>query len=148
MINENGIRAFSDDRYDYYELQKDFGPLKKGSIFVHDPDDRMYGSIAQGCLKLCWTPEGNCYSDLCANTVFLHYKFARDKSIFKLVKKTNTKQYKIKAKLVIDLETDLEDEERPTEETVKFLIDEDLQDLGYDINQIKVKKIDIEEINN
>jgi hypothetical protein len=90
MIEKNGIRAFSDDNYDYYELLVKFGKLEKGAIFVHDPDDNMYGSLSRGCLKLCWTPDGNCYSGLCANTVFLHYAFvedasAFDKSVFKLV---------------------------------------------------------------
>ena len=89
MINENGIRAFSDLNYDYYELLQDFGILEKGAIFVHDTEDEMYGSVAEGCLKLCWTPEGDCYSSLCANTVFLHYSFSEDKSFFKKVDITN-----------------------------------------------------------
>jgi hypothetical protein len=85
MIKENGIRALSDISYDYYELKRDFGSLKKGAIFVHDPDDDLYGSIAEGCLKLCWTPDGNTYSGLCANTIFLHYRFAEDGEIFKKI---------------------------------------------------------------
>lgn len=57
-----GIRAFSDPKYDYYELQHDLcGVVPKGAIFVHDKDDTANGSIAEGCLKLCWTPDGNVY---------------------------------------------------------------------------------------
>lgn len=83
MVNKNGIRAFSDKNYDYYELTVNLGLdekegnylLPKGSIFVHDEDDCENGSTAQGCLKLCWTPDGNCYGWLCANTVILHAAF-------------------------------------------------------------------------
>ena len=59
------VRAFSDSRYDYYRLTKPFGMLPVGTIFVHDPDDNMYGSPAQGCLKNCWAPDGSCYGGLC-----------------------------------------------------------------------------------
>lgn len=84
--------------YDYYELVKDFGSLKKGAIFVHDPKDDMYGSLAQGCLKLCWTADGNCFSGLCANTVFLHFRFSTD-DIFK---KVQSKEYKEELKNRLD----------------------------------------------
>ena len=72
------IKALSDPKYDYYRLTKDFGVLKAGAIFYHDPDDDVYGSIAQGCLKLCWTPDGNCYGSpaIAGETVILHYIFA------------------------------------------------------------------------
>lgn len=83
MINKYGIKALSDNKYDYYELVKDFGELKSGAIFVHDPDDTLYGSVANGCLKLCWDIDGNTYSGLSANTVFLHYSFSKDKSLFR-----------------------------------------------------------------
>lgn len=69
------IRAFSDSKYDYYRLTKDFGRLKAGAIFYHDTDDTIYGSAAYGCLKNCWTPDGNCYNGLCGGTVILHYSF-------------------------------------------------------------------------
>jgi len=60
----NSIRAFSDEKYDYYELMQDLGGIvPKGAIFVHDTDDTENGSIAEGCLKLCWTPNGNVYFD-------------------------------------------------------------------------------------
>lgn len=82
---KKSIRAFSDPSLDYYELQCDFGPLPKGAIFYHDKEDSMYGSIAAGCLKLCWTPIGNCYGGLCGETVFLHVKFTKYPNIFKKV---------------------------------------------------------------
>ena len=69
------IRAFSDPHYDYYRLTRDLGPLKAGTIFYHDPDDHIYGSISQGCLKNCQTPDGNC-GEICGGTVILHYIFA------------------------------------------------------------------------
>lgn len=69
------VKAFSDPNYDYYRLTKDFGLLKAGTIFFHDPDDDVYGSIAQGCLKNCWTSDGNCENSLCGSTVILHYEF-------------------------------------------------------------------------
>ena len=71
----HSIRALTNTGYKYYRLTKDFGLLKAGTIFYHDPDDNIYGSIANGCLKLCWTPDGNCYSGLCGGTVILHYNF-------------------------------------------------------------------------
>ena len=72
-----GIKAFSDKKYDYYRLTKDFGVLKKGAIFYHDPDDHTRGSQRDGCLLLCWTPDGNCYGGICGGTVALHYSFAK-----------------------------------------------------------------------
>ena len=69
------IRAFSSPEYDYYKLTKDFGLLKAGTIFYHDQDDDTYGSMANGCLKNCWTPDGNCFDRLCGGTVILHTDF-------------------------------------------------------------------------
>ena len=76
-------RAFNDPQYDYYVLKKPFGPLPKGAVFYHDLDDHIYGSIAQGCLKLCWTPDGDTYGGICGGTVILHCNFAKDKELFK-----------------------------------------------------------------
>lgn len=74
----DGIRAFSDSRYDYYRLTCDIGDmLSKGTIFVHDPADDIYGSAAEGCLKMCWTPDGSCYNSLCAGTVIFHASFMK-----------------------------------------------------------------------
>ena len=70
------VRAFVDPNYDYYRLTKDFVILKAGAIFYHDPDDNFYGSAANGCLKNCWTPDGDCCSGrLCGGTVILHYDY-------------------------------------------------------------------------
>lgn len=88
-----GIRAFSDPRFDYYELQVDLANIvPKGAIFVHDTEDRENGSIADGCLKLCWTPDGNCYyserlagSGLCGGTVVFHSSF-KDTTMFERVR--------------------------------------------------------------
>lgn len=74
-MSANSIRAFSSPNYDYYRLTKNFGLLKAGTIFFHDSDDDMYGSAARGCLKNCWTPDGNCENGLCGGTVILHYDF-------------------------------------------------------------------------
>ena len=103
MIDKNGIRAFSDDRYDYYKLNEDIGHyesdcgtgcmLPKGTIFVHDTDDSEIGSIARGCLKNCWTPDGNTYSNLGANTIFLHAA-AIHTDMFSLVKPKKSKSEK------------------------------------------------------
>lgn len=83
----DSIRAFSNPTYNYYRLTKDFGLLKAGTIFFHDPDDNVYGSIAQGCLKNCWTPDGNCDNGLCGGTVILHYRFV-DTEWFEKVERT------------------------------------------------------------
>ena len=71
------IRALSSPEYDYYKLTKDFGLLKAGTVFYHDPNDHVYGSIANGCLKNCWTPDGDCENKLCGGTVILHYDFIK-----------------------------------------------------------------------
>lgn len=80
----DAVCALSNPNYEYYRLTRDIGDLKAGAIFYHDPDDHVYGSMAEGCLKLCWTPTGNCYSDLCGGTVILHCSFART-SIFEKI---------------------------------------------------------------
>ena len=69
------IRAFSDNNEDFYRLTKDLGMLKAGSIFHHDRYDDIRGSVADGCLKLCWTPDGDCYGGLCGGTVVFHTSF-------------------------------------------------------------------------
>lgn len=93
-IDSNGIRAFSDPQYDYYKLTQSLGDiLPAGTVFVHDKYDSVCGSIANGCLKLCWTPDGNCYhtvhnAGLCANTVILHAGFAKS-GMFELAQKAD-----------------------------------------------------------
>ena len=109
MLFGEAIRAFSDISYDYYRLTQDLGTgLKKGAIFVHDPKDDVYGSIAEGCLKLCWTPDGGCYSGesncgLCGGSVIFHYSFTRSNLFEKVqpsfksfVKGLSTGQYDLR----------------------------------------------------
>lgn len=81
------VRAFENPCYDYYMLTKDVGFMKAGTVFFHDPDDNIYGSIAEGCLKNCWTPDGNCANDICGGTVIFHYKFANS-DLFQKVERT------------------------------------------------------------
>lgn len=92
----NSIRAFSDPKYDYYELTKDFGILKAGTIFYHDPEDTVYGSIAEGCLKNCWTPSGGIFRglfghDIVGGSVILHFAFAKTSWFRKLKPKDRLK---------------------------------------------------------
>lgn len=89
-----GIRAFSLPQYDYYELLQDLGGVvPKGAIFVHDTDDDVNGSPAEGCLKLCWTPDGNVYysskTGVCGGTVIFHAAF-RNSDMFRRVARENT----------------------------------------------------------
>jgi len=48
---------------------------------------------------------------------------------------------KIKAKLLIEVETDFDDN-ISDEDTVAFCIEEDLEDLGWQVNEVKVYKED------
>ncbi|WP_346935340.1 hypothetical protein [Clostridium sp.] len=81
-----GSRAFSDCNVDYYRLNYDLEHVKRGSIFYHDKKDSIRGSLMEGCLKLCWTPDGNCYGGLCADTVVFHVNF-RESNMFSKVSK-------------------------------------------------------------
>jgi hypothetical protein len=47
---------------------------------------------------------------------------------------------KIKARLLIDIETDLSDDPENTEETLRFLVEEDLIDMGYEVESCKIFK--------
>ena len=84
------MRAFENNKFEYYELTQPLGFNGKtylvpdGAIFVHDTTDKVRGSIAEGCLKLCWTPDGSCYGYLCADTVVFHADF-RNTDLFKKV---------------------------------------------------------------
>lgn len=84
------MRAFENKSFDYYELTQPLGfnnreyLVPDGAIFVHDPTDDVRGSLAQGCLKLCWTPDGGTYGCLCADTVVFHADF-RNTDLFKKV---------------------------------------------------------------
>lgn len=86
------MRAFQDGRYDYYELTQSLGLdnrrshyiLPAGSIFYHDKHDSVKGSIGDGCLKLCWTPDGDCYGRLCGDSMAFHAAF-KNTDLFRLV---------------------------------------------------------------
>ena len=85
----SSIRAFSDPQYDYYELQQDLGGVvPKGAIFYHDENDDTYGSISEGCLKLCWTPNGDTYR-LCGGTIVLHASFTKSPMFKKVCSKVS-----------------------------------------------------------
>ena len=83
------LRAFASPYHDYYILQQELGGiLPVGSVFVWDRCDHVRGSQAEGCLKLCWTSDGNCFrtpltTGLCAETVVFHAEF-RKTPLFKL----------------------------------------------------------------
>jgi hypothetical protein len=80
-----GSKAFSCNDVDYYRLNYDLGRVERGSIFYHDKKDRIRGSIMQGCLKLCWTPDGSCYGGLCADTIVFHASFRETKMFTKVI---------------------------------------------------------------
>lgn len=71
----NSIRAFSDNKYDYYELAKPFGMLPVGSIFYYDYNDHSTGTTAKGTLKLCWSKDGDCVGGITGGSVLLHWDF-------------------------------------------------------------------------
>lgn len=111
----SGVRAFADSQYDYYELTQSLGldnkngqyVLPAGSIFYHDKNDSIKGSIGDGCLKLCWTPDGNCYGWICGDSMAFHASF-KNTNLFKLVQpeKYIDKVNELKS-LVFDLEEQL-----------------------------------------
>ena len=76
-VNVKTVRAFQYPEYDYYRLTRKLGPLSEGTIFFYDPDDHIYGSVAGGCLKNCWTADGNCSGGICGGTVILHNVFMK-----------------------------------------------------------------------
>lgn len=55
--------------------------------------------------------------------------------------------YNVKAKVLIEVETDFTDNEAPTEETLKYCIKEDLEQ-SMDIKSIKILEFNVEEENN
>ncbi len=110
------LRAFSDKKYDYYELTQSLGLnnygiknyiLPKGSIFVHDRNDNRLGSIGNGCLKLCWTPDGSCYGDLCGGSMMFHALF-KNTDLFKLIQHSEEiSEVQKLENLITDLESQL-----------------------------------------
>ena len=79
-------RAFGNKDTEYYELQQNFGPLNKGAIFYWDKDDDIRGSIAEGCLKLCWSHKGDCQCGHAGDTFCFHAGLRKDPLLFKLAK--------------------------------------------------------------
>lgn len=45
---------------------------------------------------------------------------------------------KIRTRLLIDIEATYEDNQENTEETIRYCIEQDLQDIGYDVYNIKI----------
>ena len=103
------MKAFEDKRFDYYELTQPLGfngkayLIPDGAIFVHDILDGVRGSLAEGCLKLCWTPDGGVYGCLCADTIVFHAEF-RNTDLFK---KVDTHKIDKLEKLICNLEKQL-----------------------------------------
>lgn len=97
-------KAYSDKRYDYYRLTQDLGGVvPAGAIFVYDTDDSKSGSPARGCLKLCWTKDGNCFKGrkhtISGGTVVFHASFI-DSDMFEIVSSSkNSKLQNLIAKL-------------------------------------------------
>lgn len=84
---------------DRYVLLKDLPLVKKGTVFVHDKEDRVRGSLMSGCLKLAWTDDGNCQHMLCADTIVFHAKAIYEKDWFMKIedKKYSTLIQKLEA---------------------------------------------------
>lgn len=107
---EPGIscRAYSDKRYDYYRLTQDLGgAVPAGAIFVHDTDDHISGSPACGCLKLCWTKDGNCFKGknhtIGGGTVVFHASFINS-DMFEIVSSSkNNELQNLISKLEVQL---------------------------------------------
>lgn len=122
------LRAFSDKRYDYYKLTKSLGfnnsgyglkqyVLPEGAIFVHDKEDSVKGSIGDGCLKLCWTPDGNTYGWIAGGAMCFHASFKKT-DLFELVQKAEDVEKIEKLENFID---DLEKKLKDVREQLKEL---------------------------
>jgi hypothetical protein len=55
-------------------------------------------------------------------------------------------KYVLKATLQIEIETELNDEVEPSQETMEFLVQQDLKDLGYGCDEIKTVKFGLLEV--
>jgi len=47
---------------------------------------------------------------------------------------------KIRTTLVIDIETEFDDDPENTDETVRFCVEEDLKEIGYDVYDCEIKE--------
>lgn len=45
---------------------------------------------------------------------------------------------KVKAKLIIDIETEYNDNPENNAETLRFCVEQDLEDIGYTVNEVDV----------
>lgn len=85
-LHKFDLTAFRQKSMKKYILQRDMPGIRAGTIFVHDTEDTIRGSIAEGCLKLAWTKEGNCQLDgYVADSFVLHAKVRKDPKWFKPV---------------------------------------------------------------
>lgn len=86
-LGRSYVRAFEDEGCDYYKLTQSLGELlPAGAIFYHDKSDHVRGSISEGCLKLCRTPEGSTYGPLAGDPVVFHTYYIKT-DLFELVYK-------------------------------------------------------------
>jgi hypothetical protein len=99
-----GLMSEDQKSMDRYILQKDIPGCKAGALFVHDKNDKVRGSIAQGCLKLAWTDNGNCQQEtrsntstgLCAETIVFHASVIKNEEWFIKESKHNRSHFKQK----------------------------------------------------
>jgi len=87
--NNMGVKAL-DGSYNFYELLQDIPGIDAGAIFYWDKEDDIHGSLAEGCLKLCWTKNGGCYSGkgncgLTGDAIIFHASVRENSKWFKLV---------------------------------------------------------------
>lgn len=68
-------------RIEAYELKHDVPGVKRGTVFIHDPEDSELGSPAHGCMKLAWD-NGSC-QDWCGHTIIFPGQLAEDRKWFK-----------------------------------------------------------------
>lgn len=55
-------------------------------------------------------------------------------------------KYILKSTLQIEVETELDDEQEPSQETMEFLVQQDLLELGYTCDEIKTVKFELVEL--
>lgn len=51
--------------------------------------------------------------------------------------------YILKSTLQIEVETEINDEQEPSQDTMEFLVQQDLNDLGYVCDEIKTLKFEL-----
>ena len=81
-------RAYGDPKgTEYYKLQINIGAAGAGTVFYYDPDDSVRGSIAEGCLKLAWSADGDCQCEpmLAGEAIVFPASFRKDKRVFERV---------------------------------------------------------------